>query len=129
MILARISALVNYLEEKSIAYESVRIPSHAVSRALVKRINDICKKQGIPLIVAGIKENNQKKMKDMLTFCGKLKIPHVDIAVDLDQKEYNNLPIDAHPNALAHRIYAEKLFSFLEEHHFLAPVPDAAPSQ
>jgi hypothetical protein len=126
--LARISALVNYLEEKYIAYESVRVPHHAVSRALVKRINDICREHGITLIVAGIKENNRKSMKDMLTFCGKLKIPHVDIAVDLDQKKYNNLPIDGHPNALAHRIYAEKLFSFLENQHFIQLSPEAAPS-
>ena len=124
--LARISALVNYLEEKYIIKESIRSHQHAVSRALVKRINDICKQHGITLIVAGIKENNQKKMKDMLNFCSKLKIPNVDISVDLDKKEYNNLPIDAHPNPRAHRIYAEKLFGYLESHHFLPPEPETA---
>jgi hypothetical protein len=127
--LASISALVNYLEEKSIAHESVKIPHHAVSKALVKRIGKICKKESISLIVAGIKDNNRKMMKNLLNYCSKLGIPNVDISVDLDNKTYNNMPIDAHPNALAHRLYAEKLFSYLEEHRFLPLDSEAAPSE
>ena len=81
------------------------------------------------MIVAGIKEN-QNKMLRMLKFCEKQKIPNVDISVDLSKKEYNFLPIDAHPNALANREFADKLFRFIKENNFLnlsptTPTPSA----
>ncbi len=117
--LARVSALINYLEEKYIARESKRLPQHEVSRALIRRINDICKKEGIPLIAAGIKDNPQKKMIDILRFCDKLKIPNLDISVDLEKPGYSFLPIDAHPSALANRVFADRLYKYLEENHFL----------
>ena len=127
--LARVSALINYLEVKYITQEIRRTPFFEISRALVKRIYDICKKEGITMIVAGIKEN-QNKMLRMLKFCEKQKIPNVDISVDLSKKEYNFLPIDAHPNALANREFADKLFRFIKENNFLnlsptTPTPSA----
>ena len=120
--LARVSAFINYLEKKYIAQESKKTPFFEISRALVKRIYDICKKEGIPMIVAGIKEN-QKKMRRMLLYCKKQKIPNVDISVDLTKKEHNFLPIDGHPSALANRKFAKKLFRFLKENNFLNPTP------
>jgi hypothetical protein len=126
--LARVSALVNYLETTHIAKESRKTPHFKISKALVKRIYHICKKEGIPMIVAGIKEN-KNKMRRMLKLCEKREIPNVDISLDLSKKEYNFLPIDAHPNALANRKFAEKLFLFLKENNFLNPSPaTAAPS-
>ena len=72
------------------------------------------------MIAAGI-QDNQKKMQRMLKFCKKRKIPNVDISVDFSKKEHNNLPIDAHPSALANRKIAKKLFMFLKENSFLNP--------
>ncbi|MGD2087521.1 MAG: SGNH/GDSL hydrolase family protein [Candidatus Aminicenantes bacterium] len=120
--LARVSALINYLEIKHIVWESGKIPHFQISKALLKRICKICKKEGITMIVAGIKEN-QKKMRRMLKFCERRKIPHVDISVDLSKKEHNYLPIDAHPSALANRKFAKKLFLFLKENNFLGSSP------
>jgi lysophospholipase L1-like esterase len=120
---ARYSAFINYLEQKYIIYESRQLNPHLISKLLIKKINNICKEENITLIVAGIKENPQKKMKNILKFCNRLNIPTVDISVDLSKREYNNLPIDAHPNALANQKYAEKLFMFLKENNFLIQTP------
>lgn len=121
--LARVSALINYLETKYIVQESRKTPHFEISKALVKKIYKICKKEGISMIAAGIKEN-QKKMQRMLNFCEKRKIPNVDISVDLSKKEHNFLPIDAHPSALANRKFAKKLFLFLKENNYLNLSPD-----
>lgn len=124
--LARVSALVNYLEEKHIAKESDQNPYFfRISRALIKRISNICKKEGITMIVAGIKEKNSR-MRRMLRIYKDRKIPGVDISVDLSKKEHNFLPIDGHPSALAHRKYAEKLFLFLKGNGFLNSTPAGA---
>ncbi|MFC1851428.1 SGNH/GDSL hydrolase family protein [candidate division CSSED10-310 bacterium] len=113
------SALINYLEKKYIQRVSSRLPHFAITQALIERIKQRCEKESIPLIVAGIKDNPHHKMKKMLQACDNLKIPTVDMSVDLTIKKYTNLPYDAHPSALANQIYAQKLFLFLEQNKFL----------
>lgn len=125
--LARVSSLINYLEKKYISQESKKTPYFKISGGLIKKVYNICKKEGITMIVAGIKEN-RNKMKRMLKLCDKLKIPNVDISVDLNKKEHTFLPIDGHPSALAHQKYTQKLFVFLEENNFLDPLSTASPS-
>lgn len=122
--LARVSSFINYLEKKYIAQELKNTPHFTITATLIKRINNICKKEGITLIVGGIKDNRRQKMKRMLKFCDKLKIPNVDMSVDLSKKEHTLLPIDAHPSALANRKYAKKLFMFLDDNNFLNPSPN-----
>jgi hypothetical protein len=117
--LARVSAFINYLETRHIAQESKNTPHFEISKALVKRIYNICKKEGITMITAGIKDNRQKRMKRMLKFCNKHKIPNVDISVDLSKKEHTFLPLDGHPSALANQKYAKKLFLFLTKNNYL----------
>ena len=51
----------------------------------------------------------------MLDDCRSHGIPAVDISVALDQEGMTNKPFDPHPNAKAHRIYAEKLTNYLVE--------------
>ena len=126
--LAKVSALINYLEKKYIAQESKKTPYFQISRALIKRVYNICKKEGINMIVAGIKDNRTKKMERMLQFCKKHNIPNVDMSVDLTKKEHTFLPIDGHPTALANKKFAEKLSRFLEEKNYLSPSPPASTS-
>jgi len=115
------SALVNYFEKKHIAYKSGKIPHHLVTRLLIRKIFGVCKREGIRLVVIGIKENATKGMADILKYCGQYNIPNVDISVDLGRKEHNNLPYDAHPSALANKKYARRLLEFLKQKDFLNP--------
>ena len=111
----RMLALVYYLENKYNNHEVRVAQPFQVSQAIFLEISKICREKGIKLIVAGIKENNQKKMRRMLDFCEKSGLSTVDISVDVENEKYSHLPLDAHPNELANLLYAEKLYSYLRK--------------
>lgn len=111
---SRMLALAHYMENKYNNHEVKIAQPFQVSQAIFLEISKICKENGIKLIVAGIKENNQNRMKRMLDFCKESGIATVDISVDVENEKYTHLPYDAHPNELANLLYAEKLYSFLQ---------------
>jgi hypothetical protein len=113
------SALIHYFEKKYNSREIQVAQPFEVSQAVLSEIFSICKKNGITLIVAGIKDNLQNRMKKMLDFCKQSGMVTVDISVDVENEKYTHLPYDAHPNELANRIYAEKLFSFLKKENLI----------
>ena len=73
---------------------------------------NICKPNGIHLIIATITSDEQTKK--VTAFCENKGIKTVDLFVDYTQTELSNLPYDSHPNAKAHRIYAEKMYEYLK---------------
>lgn len=111
----RFSALIHYFEKKYNSREIQVAQPFEVSQAILLEIFNICKKNRITFIVAGIKDNTQNRLKKMLDFCKESGIATVDISVDVENEKYSHLPYDAHPNELANLIYAEKLFSFLKK--------------
>ncbi|MGA9997554.1 MAG: hypothetical protein WBP93_19215 [Pyrinomonadaceae bacterium] len=106
-------ALAHALEK---AYDNIAehlYESHDVSKAILKEMLNLCRANGIKFVVAGI--SREDATADMLEYCHREGIPATDISIDLNIKENNNLPYDAHPSAVADRQYEQKLESFLCE--------------
>jgi len=110
--LMRYSAFVNALEETYDRFEELQANSHEVTKAIVKEMVELCKSHGIEMVFVSL--TSDPLSADMLRYCQTESIKTSNIWVDLSKNENNNLPYDSHPNANAHRQYAEKLESFLK---------------
>ena len=124
--LMRCSALVNMLEEAYNHYEERRAQSHEVTKLIVKQFADVCRINGIDLIVANF--TSDPTTADMEKFCRENQLATVDVYVDLSAKENNNLPFDSHPSALAQSRYAQKLSSYLVDKSYVEQ-PGVVPTQ
>lgn len=105
-------AFVHFLEESANRRELLRVRSHAISKAIVDEFKRLADRHGTRLVVAGIFRSPDTT--DMLRYARSEGIDSVDISVR-DTPEFQNLPHDAHPNALANRRFAERLAAFLSE--------------
>jgi len=107
-------ALSNWLEAKVGLFENrVLHRSHEVSESILLAFQRRCDQEGVALVVAGILDD--PVTRDMLERCRRAGIDTVDISVDLTVEGFRNLPHDAHPSALAHQAYADKLLTHLTE--------------
>ena len=111
--LMRYSAFINALEESYDGYEERRAHSHEVTKAIVREISDLCRTNGIEMVVATL--TSDPTSADMLLYCQREGIKTRNIWVDLSIKENSSLPYDTHPSARAHRQYADKLESYLRD--------------
>jgi hypothetical protein len=96
-------ALAHFLEIKYDNYEYARLRSREVTQALMLEMAALARQHDVRFVVATIQG------KPMLDFFAAHHISHVDISVDEGRRENTNLPFDAHPSALAHSRFAEKL--------------------
>lgn len=83
-----------------------------VTFALIDRIQNICNKKGVKLVISTM--TNDESTKRFIAHCQTRLITTIDISLDLSKEGYNNKPYDQHPSALAHKIFAEKLEKFLK---------------
>lgn len=113
----RSSALMHFLEQKYNQLQDRLCPSHKVSKALLLEFSDLSREYKFNLVVAGIAD--YFLTKEMMTYLNKKGINQVDISVSSSDDKYKNLPHDDHPNALANRLFADKLKSYLMERHLL----------
>ena len=102
--MARYSALMNLVDDAYNVFEKRALRSHEVSRGVIQAFADRAGQAGIPLVVAGITQD--QITADLLAALRAQGIPAVDIAVDLRQPENVNRPHDSHPSAHAHTVYA-----------------------
>jgi len=110
--LMRYSAFSNALEEAYDRYEERHAHSHEVTKAVIEEMARECQTHGIEMAVVSL--TSDPTSDDMLGFCQTHGIRTANIWLDLTKNENNNLPYDSHPNANAHRIYAQKLETFLK---------------
>jgi hypothetical protein len=110
--LQRYLAFVHFLEESANRRELLRVRSHLVAKAIVDEFKRLADRHGTRLVLAGIFRSPDTT--DMLRYARSEGIDSVDISVR-DTPEFQNLPHDAHPNALANRRFAERLSAFLGE--------------
>lgn len=103
------SALVHFLEGMWNRVEHKLHRSHQVSEALVMEMASLARKHDVKFVLASIAPDRR-----MLEFTKQNGIPGVDISVDISASEYNNLPHDSHPSAIANIKYADKLEPFLK---------------
>jgi hypothetical protein len=105
------SALISLIEEK---YDNALEPtyhSQEVSKAVLRDFFEVCKKNDIKFVVAGIYADSATS--DMLTYCKSYGMTVTDISVDLNLPGNRMLPYDGHPSPTANKEYARKLGSFL----------------
>jgi hypothetical protein len=76
--------------------------------SLFKRAAEIVRESGGHFFVTTLKGHFSEKLQQRLN---EAKIPFVDAA--LEGPEYTSLPDDRHPNALAHRLYGNKIRDYL----------------
>lgn len=109
--LLRYSAFANYLDDSLNRKLEASYQSVEVSHALIEEFSNSCRAEGIEFVLAGIMPTpGTTAMLERFKNDG---VTTVDMSVDINRKEYTNLPYDGHPNALANKEYARKLDNFL----------------
>ncbi len=104
-------ALINFIEKVYLYFEDIFSNSNDVSKAIIERINDICHKNEIKLIIAGM--NNTVKTQEILKYCNSKNINTIDLSVDFNIPGNMNIPYDFHPSPAANKQYAKKLSDYL----------------
>jgi len=112
-----VSAFIHFLERAFNTIEAKFSNSHEVTRAIIQEMYDMCKKDSITFILAGL--DNERLTNEMLEYFHKQGILTIDISVDNRSGKYSNLPYDAHPNGLANAVYAHKLGEFIRKNNLL----------
>ena len=115
--LMRRSAFAHFIETRYNLWEDSFYHSNDVSRAILREFADLCRRNNIKLVVAGI--YNDATTQDVLRYCEREGWLATDISVDLRAAENMNLPHDSHPSPLANRRYAQKLETFLRANALL----------
>ena len=111
--LMRRSAFAHFIETRYNLWEDSFYRSNLVSRAVLREFAEICRRNHITLVVAGIYKD--ETTLEVLRDGEKEGWLVTDISVDLRAAENMNLPHDSHPSPLANRQYAQKLESFLRD--------------
>ncbi|MCA8979295.1 MAG: SGNH/GDSL hydrolase family protein [Planctomycetes bacterium] len=112
--LQRQSALVHRLERAYNDWESEHANSHAVSKAIVKRMHELAQANGIELVLVGMARTPETE--DMVEYAKSLGMEAADVSLGLRKnKHLRNLPHDGHPNAEANELFAKKIGGFLQQ--------------
>jgi hypothetical protein len=117
--LARKLALVFYLQNKIEDFRDQSKNDQQVTTLLLKKIVELCKQKNIQLLITNIWDDKTY----IEEFSSTYQIPFVNLAVDLNKKEFTNRPFDSHPSAMAHQEYAKKLLDFITV-RFLKSTPE-----
>jgi hypothetical protein len=108
---ARYLAISNWADDSYNQLEDVFFKSHNISKALINEIRNVCAREKINFVVAGL--DRERLTVEMLAYCKSQGISVVDMAVDMTRKENVVLPYDSHPSSIANKKYSEKIRSFL----------------
>lgn len=106
------SATINMVQNILITKKTNAIPANDISVKILMDMDSLCKENDIEFIVASIvKDEVSEKTLKKLRAAG---VVTFDMGIDiLNDNKYNNYPYDSHPNELAHRIYADRLYHYL----------------
>lgn len=98
-------ASVNFWQTFSDNIHQYDLAPRNTTVSLIQAMNAFCSERNIPFLVTGLTQS--KETRSLLQTLDSLGISTQDISVDLSDPTYNHLPYDSHPNARAHREYAE----------------------
>ncbi len=106
--LACMNAFQNFLNYRT--HQSLN--ENQVSINIIEKMNQLCQENQIDFVVFSIvKDDVTSQTLEQLRKKG---VQTLDIGLDiLNNNDFNHQPIDSHPNEKAHRIYAERLFQYL----------------
>ena len=102
-------ASVNFIQTTRENFQILQENDHKITRLLLRQIHLLCQENDIDLVVALMTSDMPSSI--IKTYCKTLNIKTIDLNLDLASPRYTNLPYDSHPNALAHKEYAERISS------------------
>jgi lysophospholipase L1-like esterase len=104
--LMRVSALVNFVDEKYCKLQILTHRASDVTRAIIREIHDKAKAAGSDFLLVGIFDNSRTAA--MLSWARGEGMRALDISVDLSDPRYR-VPADGHPNDVAAQIFADRI--------------------
>lgn len=108
-------ALVNFLQTRANKSTSDAIQISKMNLLLFKEIKKFCDSHGIILLVVGITKSTLTT--DFLKALNQEDIITSDAGLNFELPEWSNLPYDSHPNAKAHKVLADRIYSILDEQY------------
>ncbi|MCB9231455.1 MAG: hypothetical protein H6581_07325 [Bacteroidia bacterium] len=116
----KISAFVHFLEIQGNHAQEKNLQSFQTTRELLEDMVDFCRENQITFCLAGLEPDAETVA--MLDYFRQMDgVVVCDISVDRSEPGMSLEPIDPHPSAAAHEIYAEKLVNCLLELPFSKP--------
>jgi len=106
-------ATINLFQNVTESRKERKSKNEVATLFLFGEIQSFCDQHNIELIVTGLTKHIKTEM--ILQSLNEMNIQTRDISVDLNLGQYNNLPFDSHPNALAHAHYANALIDVINQ--------------
>ncbi|MCP4441370.1 MAG: hypothetical protein GY810_20885 [Aureispira sp.] len=107
-ILRTYSSTVNFLQTSLERNAYPEEDNQLATKLIIKEIQEICLRNETQFLLVGILTND--KTTEMVSYFQKLGIQTLMMDIDLTDEHYNNMPYDSHPNRLAHKLFAQKVF-------------------
>jgi lysophospholipase L1-like esterase len=106
------SAIATFVDQTWNQLDHKKTNELFISKLLMKKLDGLAKKFNFKLIIADISHN--EKSDQIESFCTNNRLNYINISPDYSQGNYSLEPCDFHPNQEAHRIYAQKLYEYLQ---------------
>ena len=106
------SALLNVLDDQIIRWKSGPTNAQEASKYLIERFVDRAATAGSRFLLVGISPDAETRK--VLDFFSSKNVPAFDISFDLASPTLTHLPLDPHPNAAGHRVYAKNLSKIIK---------------
>lgn len=90
---------------------SMQMEEEKVRGLLLKEIIDLCEKNKIKLLLVRLHHDNKTDFKKL--FENKKYSRFIDLEIDVSNPKYSLAPVDFHPNASTHSMYADSIYNSL----------------
>ena len=85
-----------------------------ISYLILQEINTLCKKKKIQLLLTNI--DDYKRTTQDLDYFRTIGVKTINLNIKNNNPKYNLMPYDSHPNAVANKLFAERIYSYLSQH-------------
>lgn len=105
-------ALINFLQTGIEKGQTKKLDIKKTSLKLFQHIYQFCQQHDIQFVVTALTKN--QRTHDFIQQLQHNHIPTLDMSLPLEQKAYNHMPYDSHPNQKAHAYYASQIKFFIQ---------------
>ena len=104
-------ASINYLQTAIDKVVTKKMDLQTISVSLIKKMNDLCAKEGCKFVVAIL---DNPVIPEFVLSLKKEGISTLEVNFDFNDTILTNLPFDMHPNAKGHRYIANKIYESIK---------------
>lgn len=94
------------------ALQDMQCHNQEVTALLLEKIKLVCANNNVPLLLCAL--DNSLTTQEAFNALSTKGFKTLDIGLDLSSPQYTFLPIDPHPNQVAHKHYADELTNYLK---------------